>query len=141
MYTLDKFGRGILMKIAEVSKKFDISADTLRYYEKVGLLPPVNRSENGIRDFDETDLRRVDFIKSMRRAGLSIEILTEYIHLVREGDETIEKRKKIIADERDKLLLKKAELDKTLNLLDYKIDVYEKALLTKEKGLVDKDIR
>jgi DNA-binding transcriptional MerR regulator len=83
----------------------------------------------------------VDFIKSMRRAGLSIEILTEYIHLVREGDETIEKRKKIIADERDKLLLKKAELDKTLNLLDYKIDVYEKALLTKEKGLVDKDIR
>lgn len=129
------------MKIAEVSKKFDISADTLRYYEKVGLLPPVNRFENGIRDFDETDLRRVDFIKSMRSAGLSIEILTEYIHLVREGDETIEKRKKILADEREKLLLKKAELDKTLNLLDYKIDVYEKALLTKEKGLVDKDIR
>lgn len=127
------------MKIAEVSKKFEISADTLRYYERVGLLPPVNRTKNGIRDFDEIDLKRISFIKCMRDAGLSIEILTEYIRLVREGDETIEKRKEILANEKSKLLLKKEELDKTLNLLEYKIDVYEKILLSKEQELIDQD--
>ncbi len=57
------------MKIAEVSEKFGLSVDTLRYYERVGLIPPVHRNEGGIRDYDELDLRRVDFIKCMRGAG------------------------------------------------------------------------
>ena len=69
------------MKIAEVSERYSISSDTLRYYERIGLIQPVNRSANGIRDYNEIDLRRVEFIKCMRSAGLSIEVLIEYVGL------------------------------------------------------------
>ena len=74
------------MKIAEVSEQFGLSIDTLRYYERVGLIPPVNRNESGIRDYNELDLRRVDFIKCMRSAGLPVEVLIEYVGLVQKGD-------------------------------------------------------
>ena len=78
------------MKIAEVSERYGLSLDTLRYYERIGLIPPVNRNESGIRDYNEIDLRRVEFIKCMRSAGLPIEVLIEYVGLVQQGDETIE---------------------------------------------------
>jgi MerR family transcriptional regulator, aldehyde-responsive regulator len=66
------------MKIAEVSEHTGISADTLRYYERIGLIPPVHRNASGIRDYSDLDLRRVEFIKCMRSAGLPIEVLIEY---------------------------------------------------------------
>jgi len=78
------------MKIAQVSEQFGMSVDTLRYYERVGLIPPVNRNDGGIRDYNELDLRRVDFIKCMRGAGLPVEVLIEYVALVQQGDKTIE---------------------------------------------------
>jgi len=124
------------MKIAEVSEKYGLSADTLRYYEKVGLIPPVHRSDGGIRDYDELDLRRVDFIKCMRGAGLPIEVLTEYMALVQQGDSTIEARKEILVDQRDQLEARMEEMQKTLDRLNYKIDVYEKALLKKEQEML-----
>ena len=124
------------MKISEVSEQYDISADTLRYYERIGLLPPVNRSESGIRDFNELDLGRVDFIKCMRNAGLPVEVLIEYMDLVHQGDSTVEARKEILVEQRDLLAARMEEMQKTLDRLNYKIDVYEKALLTKEQGMV-----
>jgi DNA-binding transcriptional MerR regulator len=81
------------MKIAEVSERFGLSLDTLRYYERIGLIPPVHRTESGIRDYNELDLKRVDFIKCMRSAGLPVEVLIEYIRLVQQGDGTVEPRK------------------------------------------------
>ena len=69
------------MKIAEVSERYGISSDTLRYYERIGLIPPVNRNESGIRDYNETDVKRVEFIKCMRSAGLPIEVLIEYVSI------------------------------------------------------------
>ena len=77
------------MKISEVSEQCGVSADTLRYYERIGLLPPVNRSESGIRDYNELDVRRVGFIKCMRTAGLPVEVLITYYQLVQQGEETI----------------------------------------------------
>jgi len=77
------------MKIAEVSERYGLSSDTLRYYERIGLLPPVNRAESGIRDYTELDARRVEFVKCMRSAGLPIEVLIAYIALVQQGDDTI----------------------------------------------------
>ena len=124
------------MKIGEVSKKYDISTDTLRFYEKVGLIPPVNRNQSGIRDYSEADLRRVEFIKCMRGAGLPIEALTQYMNLVMQGDKTIEARKEILIDQRDLLVARIQEMQKTLDLLDYKINVYEEALLKKEQEMV-----
>jgi DNA-binding transcriptional MerR regulator len=124
------------MKIAEVSQQFGMSVDTLRYYERVGLIPPVHRNEGGIRDYDELDLRRVDFIKCMRAAGLPVEVLIEYMGLVQQGDTTIEARKEILIEQRNLVAARLEEMQKTLDRLNYKIDVYEKALLKKEKEMI-----
>lgn len=124
------------MKIAEVSERFALSADTLRYYERVGLLPPVHRSESGVRDYSELDLRRIDFIRCMRGAGLPVEVLTEYMRLVQQGDDTIEARKEILSTQRDLLASRMEEMKRTLDRLEYKIAVYEKALLKKERKMV-----
>lgn len=123
------------MKIAEVSEQYTISSDTLRYYERIGLIPPVNRSVSGIRDYNETDLKRVEFIKCMRSAGLPIEALIEYVGLVQQGDKTIAARKAILKEQREQLAARMKEMQKTLDLLDYKISVYENTVLTKEKEL------
>ena len=124
------------MKIREVSEKYEISSDTLRYYERIGLIPTVNRNESGIREYTELDIRRVDFIKCMRGAGLPIEVLIEYVGLVQQGDRTIEARKEILKEQRDLVAARIQEMQKTLTLLNHKIEVYEKAILTKEKDLV-----
>jgi DNA-binding transcriptional MerR regulator len=124
------------MKIAEVSERYGLSSDTLRYYERIGLLPVVTRTESGIRDFSELDLRRVEFIKCMRSAGLPIEVLIDYMELIQQGDQTIEARKEILVEQRDLLVARIQDMQKTLDLLNHKIQVYEKAILTKEKEIV-----
>ena len=124
------------MKIAEVSEQYGLSADTLRYYERVGLIPPVHRNEGGIRDYNELDLRRVDFIKCMRSAGLPIEVLIEYVALVQKGDKTIESRKEILIEQRELLLGRMQEMQKTLDILNHKIEGYENAVLKKEKQML-----
>ena len=124
------------MKIAEVSEKFGISSDTLRYYERIGLIWPVNRNASGIRNYSEIDLRRVDFIKCMRSAGLPVEVLIEYVALVQQGDKTIEARKEILIEQRDLLVARMKEMQKTLDILDHKIEVYENAVLKKEKEMI-----
>lgn len=80
------------MTIAEVSRMFEISADTLRYYERIGLLPAVPRTSGGIRDYGEKDLGWIAFIKRMRSAGLPIEALIEYVELFQQGDASIQAR-------------------------------------------------
>ena len=107
------------MNIAEVSKKYNLTQDTLRYYERVGLLPKVNRTASGIRDYTEEDCRWVEFIKCMRQAGLPIEVLIEYVALFQKGDETIEARKQQLIERLD-------EMNKTLERLNYKIAAYER---------------
>jgi MerR family transcriptional regulator, aldehyde-responsive regulator len=124
------------MKIAEVSERHGISSDTLRYYERIGLIRAVNRNASGIRDYNEIDLRRVEFIKCMRSAGLSIEVLIEYVGLVQQGDQTIETRKEILKEQRELLKGRMREMQKTLDILDHKIEVYENAVLKKEQAML-----
>lgn len=125
------------MKISQMSEQSGLSVDTLRYYEKIGLLPPVNRTESGIRKYSELDARRVDFIKCMRTAGLPIEVLIEYFALVEQGDQTIEARKEILQRQRTQLAARMAEMQATLDLLNHKIQVYEDAVLKSEQELSD----
>ena len=124
------------MRIAEVSERFGISTDTLRYYERIGLIRPVNRDKNGIRDYNEIDLKRVEFIKCMRSAGLPIEVLIEYVGLVQQGDATIAARKEILQEQRALLAVRMSDMQKTLDLLGYKISVYENTVLKREKELL-----
>lgn len=124
------------MKIAEVSEQYGISLDTLRYYERIGLIPPVTRNESGIRDYNELDVRRVEFVKCMRSAGLPIEVLIEYIGLVQRGDQTIEARKDILVEQRQLLISRMEQMQKTLDILNHKIEMYEKAVLKNEKEMI-----
>ena len=125
------------MTIAEVSRKMDISADTLRYYERIGLIPPVKRSKSGIRDYSEKDLGWSSFAKCMRSAGMSIEALREYVALVQQGDDTITTRKQILIDQRDELEKKIKEMQGTLAYLNTKLEHYEDMLVPKERKLAE----
>ena len=124
------------MRISEVSQQTEVTIDTLRYYERVGLLPPISRTESGIRDYDALDVKRIEFIKCLRRVGLPIEVLIEYFRLVQEGDQTVEARKGILLEQREKLIQNMSELQETLDLLDYKIGVYEQAILKFENAVI-----
>lgn len=94
------------MIIAEVSKKYGLTADTLRYYERIGLLPTVNRNSSGYRDYTQEDCRWVQFIKCMRSAGLSIETLIEYVSLFQQGNATTETRKELLLEQRKQIFEK-----------------------------------
>lgn len=113
------------MTIAEVSKLMNLTNDTLRYYERIGLIPPVHRNKSGIRDYDEEDLRWVEFIKCMRSAGLPIEALIEYVNLFRQGDDTTEARKALLIEQRDLLIKRMEDMQATMDRLNKKIEHYE----------------
>ena len=125
------------MKISEVSKKYNISPETVRDYEKEGLLPNVKKNASGIREYSENDCNWVEFIKCMRGAGLSIEVLAKYIELFYKGDSTKEERKNILTEERAKLIEKRDAIQATIDRLDYKIDAYDKTIIKKEKELLE----
>lgn len=121
------------MTISEVSDKYSISAETLRYYERVGVIPPVNRNKNGIRDYTEVDCNWVQFIKCMRDAGLSIESLIEYTCLFQKGDLTLSSRKQILIERRDELVSRIEDMQTALNRLNKKIDWYDENMKNYEE--------
>ena len=125
------------MKISEASKHCGISPDTLRYYERIGLLPPINRSNSGIREYSDLDLRRIEFIKCMRSTGFPLETLIAYYRLVQQGDKTIETRKEMLLDQHEQLIKKMKEIQKTLDLVDHKLEVYDSILLKREQELLE----
>lgn len=95
----------------------------------------MNRNKSGIRDYTEEDCKWVEFIKCMRSAGLPIETLIEYVGLFQHGDATIEVRKELLNEQRKQLIARMEDMQKTLERLNYKIERYEQAVVTKEKGL------
>lgn len=123
------------MTIAEVSKKYGISADTLRYYERIHLIPPVHRNTNGIRNFTEEDCKWVEFAKCMRNAGISIETLIEYVALFQQGEKTRECRKQLLIEEYEKLSIRVQEMKDTMKRLESKIAHYDDTILMAEHRL------
>ena len=113
------------MTIKEVAEKFDMTNDTLRYYEKVGLVGPVKKNSSGIRDYSEEDLKRIEFIKCMRSAGISIEVLKKYVDLYDEGESTKLERQHLLEEEQDKLEEKIKTITEALEKLKYKIELYK----------------
>lgn len=113
------------MTIAEVSKQFDISADTLRYYERIGLIPPVPRTQSGIRNYDEASCGWIKLMKCLRAAGVQIEALVEYTALAQQGDHTQSARKALLMEQREQLEGRIAEMQQSLELLNRKIEHYD----------------
>lgn len=118
------------MTIAEVSEKYNLTQDTLRYYERVGLIPNVNRTQSGLRDYTEESCIWIELAKCMRLAGVPIEALIEYCVLTQQGDSTITGRRLLLEEERKKLLGKMEDMKITLDRLNFKISRYEQAETT-----------
>lgn len=117
------------MTITEVGKLLDISVNTLRYYEQIGLIPKVQRTKGGMRNYTEEDLHWIDFAKCMRGAGLQTRILTNYVALAQQGDSTQEERRQILLAQLDQLLTQQRELEKTIEQLNHEIERHERTIL------------
>lgn len=118
------------MTIKQVSEKYGVSQDTLRYYEKAGLVPEVTRTASGVRDYQPQDLAWLELALCMRSAGLPVNGIAEYRRLYQQGDSTIPQRLKLLTDQREELLDMQEQIARTLERLDYKISVYERAVET-----------
>ena len=101
------------------------------------MLQGVPRNKNGIRNYDEKTCKRIEFIKCMRDAGVEIEILIEYMSLFEKGKSTVEARKKLLEEQREKLLVKQKSINETIDRLNYKINLYEEIALGKRKDFTE----
>ena len=120
-----------MLQISEVAKEFGLTTDTLRYYEREGLIGPIAKGKNGIRNYTEEDIKRIQFVKCMRSAGLEINFLKRYIQLFEGGDKTVKERREILVEQRKILKEKLDAMQEAYNRLNYKIDLYDKNILDK----------
>lgn len=126
------------MTIREIAAKTNMSTDTLRYYERIGLLPPVLRNAAGIRNYDEYFVNFINFIKKLKASGMSLEHIIDYIRLAEMGDATIQERKKLLAEAREMLLDKINSLQLVAELADYQLRNYENLLQPETYALLNR---
>lgn len=126
------------MTIAEVSKRYDLTPDTLRYYEKIGLIYNVPRTKNGIRNYDDKTCNQIEFIKCMRNAGVEIDILIKYIKLFEQGKNTVVERKQLLEKQKEKLLEKQKAISQTIDRLNYKLEIYDEIIEGKRKDFMER---
>ena len=122
------------MTIREVCEKYDISADTLRYYERIGLIPPVPRTSGGVRDYDEASCGWIELMKCMRAAGVQIEALIRYVALFRQGDGTLEERRALLEGQREQLAARMSDMQRSLDRLNEKIAWHDQKIAARGAG-------
>lgn len=118
--------------MSEAAEQCGVSANALRYYERVGLLGPVERDAAGRRRYDEQAIAQVVFVIRMRQTGMTIRTLREYLDLMRAGEHTIDRRREILLEHQDRLLRQRTAIDACLGLMAEKLDVF--ANLTAAEG-------
>ncbi|MDW5566031.1 stress response transcriptional regulator NmlR [Streptococcus mutans] len=123
------------MNIKKVSEITDVSADTIRYYERIGLLPRITRTNSGVRDFTEREIGILAFVRCFRKAGMSVEALIEYISLLEEGEGTERERLRLLMEQRDEMDYRIYELNQARERLNYKIENYENIIQKHEQKL------
>lgn len=125
------------MTIKEVSELTGISIDNLRYYERIGLLPPVPRTASGIRSYDEISIRWIEFVKKFKKSGASLESIIEYIRLAQLGDSTKLARRQLLIEIKEEIEEKMKELQECLDITDYKINNYYSVCEPVTKELIE----
>lgn len=118
------------MTIRQVCSQYGLTPDTLRYYEKVGVIPEVHRTENGIRDYDDVAIGWVENAVCMRSAGVPVESIIEYVRLYQAGDTTLQARRDLLKDVHTGLLKQRQQMDAAIDRLSFKIRRYDVALKT-----------
>jgi DNA-binding transcriptional MerR regulator len=121
-------GMAATLTISDAARASGLSAHTLRYYERAGLLDPVDRAESGHRRYAEEDLARIQFLSKLRSTGMPIRQIRDYAELIRRGDDTHEARLALLEAHRDAVRAQLAETERNLELIDYKIDFYRERL-------------
>ncbi len=111
--------------VGEIAKMMNVPASTLRYYDKEGLLPFVERSNGGM--FKESDYEFLQIINCLKKTGMSLSEIKTFIDLVIQGDDSIEERLQLFLNQREKVLKQMEELQETLNIINYKVWYYETA--------------
>lgn len=122
------------MKISDVSKKFSISIQTLRYYEREGLIPAIHRDSNGVRDYQKDELYWIHYVQALRNSGVTVASIKKYVGLVQKGSETREQRKQILLEQRQALLKKRAQIDDALKHMDIKLESYDTYVIELENN-------
>ena len=113
--------------VGQMAKRMGVAASTLRYYDKEGLLPFVERSDGGIRMFKDSDMESLAMIECLKKTGMSIKDIKLFMDLCADGDSTIDARLQLIDRQRERVHEQMAQLEKTLDTLDYKHWYYETA--------------
>lgn len=120
--------------ITEVGQKYDINTNTLRYYERIGLLPNIPRKPNGNRYFTENILHWLEMVVCLRHSGVPIEALIDYVNLMQEGNQTLEAREQLLREQLEALYLKRTNLQRSIDRLEHKISLYESKEIVKEQS-------
>ena len=118
------------MTIRQVCSRYGLTPDTLRYYEKVGVIPEVRRTASGIRDYDDVAIGWVENAVCMCSAGVPVESIIEYVRLYQAGDATLRARRDLLMDVHTKLLAQKQQMEAEIDRLSFKIRRYDVALKT-----------
>lgn len=120
--------------IGEVAELFQIPASTLRYYDKKGLLPMVERKKDGIRFFTDKDLQGIETIEYLKKSGMPLKDIKKFIDWCNEGEKTLQKRYELFLERRDLVKQEIKDLEETLKIIEAKCAYYEEAI---EKGYED----
>lgn len=118
--------------ITEVSEKYQISSNTLRYYERIGLLPDIPRQSNGNRYFTENNLKWLEMIICLRHSGIPIENLVNYADLLKQGKGTEKERENLLREQLASLYQKQANLQRSIDRLEHKVSLYESGEIEQE---------
>lgn len=125
--------------IGQVSKKMGLTAHTLRYYEKEGLLPFVKKNGAGLRVFSDNDLGWLELIECLKGTGMTLKGIKQYIDWFQEGDSTLKQRLEMFKEQKVKLKEQMARLEKYMERIDYKIAYYNEVITHGEKGIWDRN--
>lgn len=132
MYTKGMDKQNKKLTIQEVARATGLTPHTLRYYERIGLIHPINREENTRRCYSMDDLGWIEFLLKLRATGMSIKDMQRYAELQRQGDETLPERVQMLMSLRDKVEAHIDEMNEHLKLIHYKIDYYSKVVEERE---------
>ena len=123
-----------MYSIQDVSKKTGLTAHTLRYYEKEGLISGVERTQGGFRQYTDEDLERLGLICCLKNTGMSIQEIARFVQLTREGDHTLQERVELLREHRDRVLERMEEMQKYLDKVTWKLNFFSEKLRAYEAG-------
>ncbi len=127
-----------MYSIQDVSKKTGLSAHTLRYYEKEGLLSHVDRSPGGFRQYTEEDMEALGLICCLKNTGMSLQEITRFVSLTHEGDQTLKKRVELLREHRENVIRRMQEMQKYLEKVTWKLNYFSEKLHAYEAGEEEK---